>query len=132
MSSPQKFHTLAVPRIRGIGIYLALVITALFAYLVLNLDRGLLLLELCAYALPTFLIGLIEDLTKKVGVKTCLVASAISAFLGLYFLNILTIKIQVTGLDWLLSISIIAIIFTVIAVTGLANAFNIYDGFNGR
>ena len=128
---PQKFHTLAVPRIGGIGIYLALVTTALFAHLVLKLDRGLLVLELCAYALPTFIIGLVEDLTKKVGVKTRLLASAASAFLGLCLLNILITKIQVPGLDWLLSISIIAIIFTVVAVTGLANAYNIIDGFNG-
>jgi UDP-GlcNAc:undecaprenyl-phosphate GlcNAc-1-phosphate transferase len=131
LSGPQKFHTLAVPRIGGIGVYLALVITALFALLVLKLDRGLLLLELCAYALPAFAIGLIEDFTKKVGVKTRLVASATSAFLGLYFLNILITKIEVPGLDWLLGISMIAILFTVIAVTGLANAYNIIDGFNG-
>ena len=131
LSGPQKFHTHVVPRIGGIGIYLALVIAALFAHLVLKLDRGLLLLELCACALPAFLIGLIEDLTKKVGIKTRLVASAASAFLGLYFLNILITKIQIPGLDWLLGISIIAIIFTVVAVAGLANAYNIIDGFNG-
>jgi UDP-N-acetylmuramyl pentapeptide phosphotransferase/UDP-N-acetylglucosamine-1-phosphate transferase len=121
----------AVPRIGGIGIYLALVITALFTHLVLKLVRGLLLLELCAFLLPAFFIGLIEDLTKKVGVKTRLIASTTSAFLGLYFLNILITKIQVPGLDWLLGISTIVIIFTVVAVTGLANAYNIIDGFNG-
>jgi UDP-N-acetylmuramyl pentapeptide phosphotransferase/UDP-N-acetylglucosamine-1-phosphate transferase len=98
---------------------------------VLKLNTGLLLLELCACALPVFTIGLIEDLTKKVGVKTRLTVSTTSAFLGLYFLNILITKIQIPGLDWLLGISIIAIIFTVIAVTGLANAYNIIDGFNG-
>jgi UDP-GlcNAc:undecaprenyl-phosphate GlcNAc-1-phosphate transferase len=86
LSGPQKFHDIAVPRIGGIGIYFALVITALFAHSVLRLDKGLLLLELCAYALPAFAIGLIEDLTKKVGVKARLAACAASAFLGLYFL----------------------------------------------
>jgi len=131
LSGPQKFHSIAVPRIGGVGVYLTLVITALFAYLVLKLDRGLLLLELCACALPAFTIGLTEDLTKKVSIKARLAAIVISAFLGLYFLNILINKIQLPGLDWLLGISIIAIIFTVIAVTGLANAYNIIDGFNG-
>jgi UDP-GlcNAc:undecaprenyl-phosphate/decaprenyl-phosphate GlcNAc-1-phosphate transferase len=131
LSGPQKFHTHAVTRIGGIGIYLALVIAALFALLVLKRDSGLLLLKLCVYVLPAFFIGLIEDLTKKVGVKTRLAATAISAFLGLYFLNILITKIQVPGLDWLLGFSIIAIIFTVVAVTGLANSYNIIDGFNG-
>jgi UDP-N-acetylmuramyl pentapeptide phosphotransferase/UDP-N-acetylglucosamine-1-phosphate transferase len=131
LSGPQKFHTYAVPRIGGIGIYLALLISTLFSHFVLNVDRGALLLEMCACALPAFSIGLIEDLTKKVGVKTRLMLSATSAFLGFYFLNILITKIEVPGLDWLLSISMIAIIFTIIAVTGLANAYNIIDGFNG-
>ena len=131
LSGPQKFHTHAVPRIGGIGIYLALLISALFANFVLKLDKGLLLLELCACALPAFTIGLIEDLTKQVGVKTRLMLSLISAFLGLYFLNILITTIEVPGLDWLLGFYVIAIIFTVIAVTGLANAYNIIDGFNG-
>lgn len=131
LTGPQKFHTHAVPRIGGIGIYSALMITALFAHQILKLDRSFLLIELCAYSLPAFVIGLVEDLTKKVGVKTRLVASATSAFLGLYFLNILITQIQVPGIDWFLSISFIAIIFTVIAVTGLANAYNIIDGFNG-
>ena len=131
LSGPQKFHTHAVPRIGGVGIYSAIAITALFAHQILKVDRGLLILELCAYAVPAFFIGLMEDFTKKVGVKTRLIASATSAFLGLYFLNILITKIQIPGLDWLLGISFIAIIFTVVAVTGLANAYNIIDGFNG-
>jgi UDP-N-acetylmuramyl pentapeptide phosphotransferase/UDP-N-acetylglucosamine-1-phosphate transferase len=131
LSGPQKFHTHAVPRIGGIGIYLALVITALFGYFVFKQDKGLLLLELCVCALPIFAIGLIEDLTKKVSINARLAGSVTSAFLGLYFLNILITNIQVPGVDWLLSISIIAIIITIIAVTGLANAYNIIDGFNG-
>jgi UDP-N-acetylmuramyl pentapeptide phosphotransferase/UDP-N-acetylglucosamine-1-phosphate transferase len=131
LSGPQKFHTHAVPRIGGIGIFLALVISAWVAHSVLSLERGLLLLQICLCALPAFAIGLIEDLTKKMGVKTRLIATAASACMGIYFLNVLITKIQIPGVDWVLSISVIAIIFTVIAVTGLANAYNIIDGFNG-
>jgi UDP-GlcNAc:undecaprenyl-phosphate/decaprenyl-phosphate GlcNAc-1-phosphate transferase len=47
------------------------------------------------------------------------------------FLNVLITKIQIPGVDWILSVGVIAIIFTVIAVTRLANAYNIIDGFNG-
>lgn len=129
--SPQKFHTNATPRIGGISIYFSLVNVALFTCFIFKLDRGLLLLQLCACALPAFTIGFIEDLTKKVGIKTRLAVCATSAFLGLYFLNILINKTHVPGLDWLLSSYIIATIFTVIAVTGLINAYNIIDGFNG-
>jgi UDP-N-acetylmuramyl pentapeptide phosphotransferase/UDP-N-acetylglucosamine-1-phosphate transferase len=131
LSGPQKFHTYAVPRIGGVGIFLALVISAWVSHSVLSLERGLLLLQICLCALPAFAIGLIEDLTKKMGVKTRLIATAVSAYMGVYFLNVLITKIQIPGVDWVLSIGVIAIIFTVIAVTGLANAYNIIDGFNG-
>jgi UDP-GlcNAc:undecaprenyl-phosphate GlcNAc-1-phosphate transferase len=131
LSGPQKFHTHAVPRIGGVGIFLALVISAWISHSILSLERGLLLLQICMCALPAFAIGLIEDLTKKMGVKIRLIATAVSACMGIYFLNILITKIQIPGVDWALSISVIAIIFTVIAVTGLANAYNIIDGFNG-
>jgi UDP-N-acetylmuramyl pentapeptide phosphotransferase/UDP-N-acetylglucosamine-1-phosphate transferase len=131
LSGPQKFHTHAVPRIGGLGIFLALVISAWVAHSVLSLERGLLLLQICFCALPAFAIGLIEDLTKKMGIKTRLIATAVSAYMGVYFLNILIAKIQIPGIDWILSIGVTTIIFTVIAVTGLAHAYNIIDGFNG-
>jgi UDP-N-acetylmuramyl pentapeptide phosphotransferase/UDP-N-acetylglucosamine-1-phosphate transferase len=128
---PQKFHTHAVPRIGGVSIFLALVISAWVAQSIFSFERGLLLLQICMCALPAFAIGLIEDLTKKMGVKTRLLAIAVSAYMGVYFLNVLITKIQIPGVDWFLSFGIASIIFTLIAVTGLANAYNIIDGFNG-
>jgi UDP-GlcNAc:undecaprenyl-phosphate/decaprenyl-phosphate GlcNAc-1-phosphate transferase len=130
-SGPQKFHTQIVPRIGGIGIFLALLITSLVAFLVFGLDRGLLLIQLLICALPTFLAGLLEDLTKKIGVKTRLISTLVSASLVCYFLNIWITSIQTPGIDWLLSIGIISAMFTLISITGLANAYNIIDGFNG-
>ncbi len=100
LSGPQKFHTHAVPRIGGIGIFLALVISAWVAHSILSLERGLLLLQICMCALPAFAVGLIEDLTKRIGVKTRLVAIATSAYMGIYSSNVLITKIDVTGVDW--------------------------------
>ena len=131
LSGPQKFHIHAVPRIGGIGIFLAITFTGLVSLLLFKLDRGLLLVQLMACALPTFLIGLLEDVTKKIGVKTRLAATACSAGLLGYFLNAWIVSIQVPGIDWLLGIGIISVIFTIIGITGLANAYNIIDGFNG-
>ena len=131
LSGPQKFHTHAVPRIGGVGIFLSLVISAWVAHGVLSLEKGLLLLQICLCALPAFAIGLIEDLTKKMGVKTRLIATAISAGLGIYLLNALITRVDAPGLDMFMSISMVAIVFTVVAVSGLANAYNIIDGFNG-
>jgi UDP-N-acetylmuramyl pentapeptide phosphotransferase/UDP-N-acetylglucosamine-1-phosphate transferase len=131
LSGPQKFHTHAVPRIGGIGIFLAISFTGLITLLLFKLDQGLLLIQLMACALPTFLIGFLEDVTKKIGVKTRLTATACSASLFGYFLNAWIISVNVPCIDWLLGIGIISVTFTIIGITGLANAYNIIDGFNG-
>ena len=131
LSGPQKFHTFAVPRIGGLGIFISIVISALVAHKLLPTAQGLLLLQICLCALPAFSIGLIEDLTKKIGVKTRFIATTISAGLGIYILNALITRIDVPGLDSLMSIYVVATVFTVLAVSGLSNAYNIIDGLNG-
>lgn len=131
LSGPQKFHTQAVPRIGGAGIFVSIAITSTSAALIFNLERGFLLLQLIGFALPTFVAGLAEDLTKRIGVKTRLVATAITAALSGYFLNTWVSQIQVPGIDSILAIYWVSAAFTVVAITGLANAYNIIDGFNG-
>jgi UDP-N-acetylmuramyl pentapeptide phosphotransferase/UDP-N-acetylglucosamine-1-phosphate transferase len=131
LSGPQKFHTQIVPRIGGIGVFLALSMTSICAFTFFKLEHGHFLLQLIACALPSFLIGLLEDLTKKIGVKTRLIATAISAALAGYFLNTWITNIDNSIINQLLSIRVISITFSIVAITGLANAYNIIDGFNG-
>ncbi len=131
LSGPQKFHTQIVPRVGGIGIFLALLVTSICALAFFKLERGTLLLQLTACALPSFLVGLLEDMTKKIGVKTRLIATAISAGLAGYLLNSWISDLHVPIINDLLMISFVSIAFTIIAITGLANAYNIIDGFNG-
>jgi UDP-N-acetylmuramyl pentapeptide phosphotransferase/UDP-N-acetylglucosamine-1-phosphate transferase len=131
LSGPQKFHTQIVPRVGGIGIFLALLVTSICALVFFKLERGALLLQLTACALPSFLVGLLEDVTKKIGVKTRLIATAISAGLAGYFLNSWISDLHVPIINDLLMISFLSMAFTIIAITGLANAYNIIDGFNG-
>jgi UDP-N-acetylmuramyl pentapeptide phosphotransferase/UDP-N-acetylglucosamine-1-phosphate transferase len=75
--------------------------------------------------------GLAEDITKTVGVKARLFAGFISGALLLYLFTITSIRIGVWGLDTLFLNLWIAAIFLCIACAGLANAYNIIDGFNG-
>jgi UDP-N-acetylmuramyl pentapeptide phosphotransferase/UDP-N-acetylglucosamine-1-phosphate transferase len=82
LSGPQKFHTHVVPRIGGMGIFFSILITATSALLFFQLERGSLLLLAIACSLITFLVGLLEDVTKKIGVKTRLLATALSAALA--------------------------------------------------
>ncbi len=130
LSGPQKFHHIIVPRIGGIAILLGLMTASLVRWLQdipTDIDLGIILV--CG--LPAALMGLTEDMTKKIGVKARLLATACSALLVGHFLNAWIERIDLMGLDHLLGIPAISIIFTCIAIAGLANAYNIIDGFNG-
>jgi UDP-N-acetylmuramyl pentapeptide phosphotransferase/UDP-N-acetylglucosamine-1-phosphate transferase len=130
-SGIQKFHTVAVPRVGGIGIIIG-VFLALSARYFQNAEVGTFGLLLLLSALPAFLSGLTEDITKKVGVKIRLLATILSAGLAGYFLNAWLSSVQIMGIDNLmLAYPVAAIAITCFAVGGVANAFNIIDGYNG-
>jgi UDP-GlcNAc:undecaprenyl-phosphate/decaprenyl-phosphate GlcNAc-1-phosphate transferase len=129
---PQKFHEKVVPRIGGISIFFAIVATALCDPIFFKLGKtSLLLLQIMACALPSVACGLLEDITKRVGIKTRLIATAISAGLVTYFVNVWITNIHLPFIDELLTVTALSLGFTIIAITGLANAYNIIDGFNG-
>jgi UDP-N-acetylmuramyl pentapeptide phosphotransferase/UDP-N-acetylglucosamine-1-phosphate transferase len=130
LSGPQKFHQGSVPRIGGLGIYAALWIANFVAYLkdpALGVFLGLILIA----AFPVTVTGFTEDITKRIGVKIRLLAGFISGALLLYLFTITSIRIDVWGLDALLLNIWVAVIFLCVACAGLANAYNIIDGFNG-
>lgn len=131
LRGPQKFHSGAVPRIGGISIFLSIAITSIISTLFFSQERASLLLQLAGCSLPIFILGFTEDLTKQVGVKVRLLSGTFSAVLAGYFLNVWINHVHVTGVDYVLTIFWISVTFTVIAITGLANAYNIIDGFNG-
>jgi len=131
LSGVQKFHTVAVPRVGGVGIILGVILAFTTRYFQ-NIEVGLFGLLLLVSALPAFLAGLTEDVTKKVGVRFRLLATFLSAALAGYFLNAWLSSIQMLGIDSLmLAYPIVAIGITCFAVGGVANAFNIIDGYNG-
>lgn len=127
----QKFHTTVVPRIGGILVFLGMISGVVIRYF--SSDSGafnvgaLLILS----SIPAFLGGLVEDLTKKVGVKTRLFFTALSAGFAGCLLNAWLTDIQVIGIDVLLAVPIISVAFTCFAVAGIANSINLIDGFNG-
>jgi len=129
LSGPQKFHTGSVPRIGGISIAVG-VLAATLMHLQGNPAPAFeITLLLCA--IPTFAIGLTEDLTKIVSVRTRLLFTALAAGLAAHYLGAQIYRLDIPGIDYLLSIPLVAIVFTVFAITGLSNAYNIIDGFNG-
>jgi UDP-N-acetylmuramyl pentapeptide phosphotransferase/UDP-N-acetylglucosamine-1-phosphate transferase len=131
VSGVQKFHTIAVPRIGGIGIILGVLISLCVRYFQ-NEEVGLFGLLLVLSAIPAFGAGLLEDLTKRIGVKFRLLATMMSAAIAGYLLGGWLTTVQILGIDNLmLAYPLLAIGITCFAVGGVANAFNIIDGYNG-
>jgi UDP-N-acetylmuramyl pentapeptide phosphotransferase/UDP-N-acetylglucosamine-1-phosphate transferase len=130
LSGPQKFHAKPVPRIGGVGLMLALFVAA--AWMHWNKQPGSpLSVELLLCALPAFVAGLAEDLTKKVSARTRLYATMVSAALAAWALGALTSRSGFDHLDMLLSFTPVAAVLTLVVISGVANAVNIIDGFNG-
>ena len=131
LTGVQKFHVIPVPRIGGAAIFIGTLGALSFKYFQ-NVEAGLFCLTLLFCSLPAFLAGLLEDITKKVGVKFRLIATILSAALAGMLLNAWVTSIQVFGIDNLLLVfPVFAITLTCIGVAGVANSFNIIDGYNG-
>jgi UDP-N-acetylmuramyl pentapeptide phosphotransferase/UDP-N-acetylglucosamine-1-phosphate transferase len=127
----QKFHHQPVPRIGGLGLIFGLSGAFIFRYFQ-NQEVGLFGLILLLSALPAFGFGFLEDITKRIGIKIRLLAIISSAFLAGFLLEAWLTSLQIFGIDNLmLTYPWFAIIVTCFAVTGVTNAFNIIDGYNG-
>lgn len=127
---PQKFHSQPVPRIGGVGIGLGL-IAALPALWVMDADAAWMAAGVLLCGLPAFGAGLLEDLTKRVGPRSRLLATAVSGGLAVWLLGVSITRTDIPGLDWLVAYPAGAALLTVFTVTGIANSVNIIDGFNG-
>ena len=126
----QKFHSHAVPRVGGLGVVLGLAgVAAWVDWSHSGPARDIMLTLVCG--LPPLLAGLLEDVTKEVGVKVRLLATALSGVLAFFFLGAELREVQFPVLDSLMSLAWFSVLFTVVAVAGVANAVNIIDGYNG-
>jgi UDP-N-acetylmuramyl pentapeptide phosphotransferase/UDP-N-acetylglucosamine-1-phosphate transferase len=123
----QKFHSTPTPRIGGLAIVAALWVAWLNAPLELKSLIGLFLLA----GLPAFIFGLAEDITKKVSVLQRLLATMASGLLAWWLTDYSLTRVDVWGIDYLLTITMMSVLFTSFAVGGVANSINISDGFNG-
>jgi UDP-N-acetylmuramyl pentapeptide phosphotransferase/UDP-N-acetylglucosamine-1-phosphate transferase len=82
-------------------------------------------------SLPAFLIGAIEDLFKRDRVRERMIATFASGILAWWLTGISLTRIDIPFVDALLAATPISVLFTAFALSGVANAINIIDGFNG-
>ena len=127
MHGVQKVHQAPTPRVGGVAIVLGL----LAAWLLLPGDAGKLLGQMLLAAVPALLFGLVEDVTKRVGVRDRLLATLVSGVLAWWLTGYSLTRVDVWGVDWLLAWLPLSVLFTAFAVGGAANAINIVDGMNG-
>lgn len=128
LSAVQAMHAIPVPRVAGLCIFAAIILTA--AMLIPDAERDLTLLLLMSAA-PTFFAGLLEDLGWRVSVRGRLVSAAASALLAIILLEVWIPTFHLPGLALITSIAPFAIGLTVLWSAGVCHAFNLIDGTNG-
>jgi UDP-N-acetylmuramyl pentapeptide phosphotransferase/UDP-N-acetylglucosamine-1-phosphate transferase len=130
LTGVQKVHLEAVPRIGGVGIFIAVVLTCLVAMVrTPMLGQGILILLLCSSV--AFAGGIVEDFTKSVSPSRRLALTMVAAMLGYFMLDARIERIDWITSAWLFPTIWLTLPLTVLAVAGIANAINIIDGFNG-
>jgi UDP-N-acetylmuramyl pentapeptide phosphotransferase/UDP-N-acetylglucosamine-1-phosphate transferase len=123
----QKIHSRPTPRVGGVAIFVGLIVVCL------DSSSGVfgLLSALCVGALPAFLVGLVEDITKDVTVNTRLTLCMVSGVLSWALLGVGIRGVGIDVVDLALSYTIFSALFTAFAVTGVIHGINMIDGYNG-
>ena len=120
----QAAHTVPTPRVGGLAIAIGILSGALLSG---NDFFGTLLWT----TLPIFIIGLLEDLGPDTPPSLRLGVSALSAVLAILVLNIHITRVDLPGVDALISLTLIGMAFSIFASTGMTHAINLIDGLNG-
>jgi UDP-N-acetylmuramyl pentapeptide phosphotransferase/UDP-N-acetylglucosamine-1-phosphate transferase len=126
----QKVHAHRVARIGGLAIFLAVALSsAISVWRVPTMGPWLAALLLCSTV--AFVGGIIEDYTGRVSALRRLLLTMTAAALGFFLLDA-----RIDRIDWPFAVLPLShwwltLPLTVLAVSGIANAVNIIDGFNG-
>jgi UDP-N-acetylmuramyl pentapeptide phosphotransferase/UDP-N-acetylglucosamine-1-phosphate transferase len=81
--------------------------------------------------IPAFAFGILEDLTKQVGVIPRLLATMASGLIACLMTGMSLNRLDVPLVDEAFKLMPVALLFTSFATGGIANAINIIDGFHG-
>jgi UDP-N-acetylmuramyl pentapeptide phosphotransferase/UDP-N-acetylglucosamine-1-phosphate transferase len=130
LAGPQKVHARPVARVGGLAIFAALLALAAVE-LRLQPAAAHTLLLLLACGVPVFAAGVLEDLTKRVGPGARLLAAVASAALAVGVVGTTIARTDLWGFDWIVASAAGGALLSIFVVTGIANAVNIIDGFNG-
>lgn len=130
-ASTHKIHKGVIPRIGGV-----VIVAGWTAGLLLAIHKQRIPFDQALFwaisLTPVFIGGLIEDISKAVTATTRLVISFATAGLAMHFLGATLTRVDIAIVDQLFfAIPALSIVFTLVAVGGIAHAINIVDGLNG-
>ncbi len=133
-SGVQKHHRGAPPRIGAVPLMMALGVGHYYLSqggdpqtIAAATTLGLLVLA----SLPVVLLGLADDVTKKITPRVRMLGAAIAGMLVIALLDSRLLRIDVFGFDSLMGFVPFSVALTLLMVCGFTNAMNIVDGLNG-
>ncbi|WP_038369524.1 MraY family glycosyltransferase [Brackiella oedipodis] len=131
LNKPQASHVRSTPRIGGLAVFAGTLAGLLVMGHPGNTTLNWLWPALFVAAMPVFVAGILEDITKDVGAGQRLLAAFASAAIACWFFG----GVNRVGIDfidnYILGYWIISFLFTITAVAGCTHALNLIDGMNG-
>ncbi len=126
----QAMHVVPTSRLGGAIVFLAFLAAALAARALgqPDLDPAL---TLALAAIPVVVVGVWEDVTRRVRPRYRLLAALVSAALATYYAGGIVPRVDLPLLDYLLAHLWFALPLTWFMVVGSCNAFNLIDGAHG-
>lgn len=124
VNAKQAAHKTPTPRVGGIAIAIGILSGAL-------LSGNDVFAALLWSVLPIFVVGLLEDLGPNTPPVFRLGIASLSAILAIFVLGVYANRLDLAAADWLLSIPLVAIGFSIFASVGMTHAINLVDGLNG-
>ena len=127
VSAVQSAHSTPTPRVGGVAIFLALLLSMGFVP------------ETAGFSFPTFLaaaallfcVGLAEDLGFGISPRWRLLAAVAASLAAVLFLGIWLPRLNIPYVDIAMAHWIVGVPVTLFIVAGVANGFNLIDGVNG-
>ncbi|MBB5192447.1 UDP-N-acetylmuramyl pentapeptide phosphotransferase/UDP-N-acetylglucosamine-1-phosphate transferase [Silvimonas terrae] len=128
----QKFHDSPVPRVGGLALFAGMLSTLPAMFVLENgYDAHGALCFMLTAAAP-LAGGVAEDVLKRGFIKLRLAAMIAGTLLMIALLGWRVVRLDISSVDhWLTLMPLLSVCLTVFAVTGVTNAINIIDGYNG-
>ena len=127
VSAVQSAHSTPTPRVGGVAIFLALLLSMGFV----PETAGLSFPTFLAAAALLFCVGLAEDLGFGISPRWRLLAAVVASLAAVLFLGIWLPRLNIPYVDIAMAHWIVGVPVTLFIVAGVANGFNLIDGVNG-